>query len=46
AAADAALTARLDAVDAEVEAEVEAAVVAAREVPFPDPATIKEYVYV
>ncbi|MFI7079369.1 thiamine pyrophosphate-dependent dehydrogenase E1 component subunit alpha [Micromonospora sp. NPDC049903] len=46
AAADAELTARLDAIDAEVAAEVEAAVVAAREVPFPDPATVKEYVYV
>ncbi|QOC92090.1 thiamine pyrophosphate-dependent dehydrogenase E1 component subunit alpha [Micromonospora craniellae] len=46
AAADAELTARLDAIDAEVAAEVEAAVAAAREVPFPDPATVKEYVYV
>ncbi|MER7169386.1 thiamine pyrophosphate-dependent dehydrogenase E1 component subunit alpha [Micromonospora sp. NPDC000207] len=46
AAADAELTARLDAVDAEVEAEVEAAVTAAREVPYPDPATVKEHVYV
>ncbi|WP_341715831.1 thiamine pyrophosphate-dependent dehydrogenase E1 component subunit alpha [Micromonospora sp. FIMYZ51] len=46
AAAAADLTARLDAIDAEVAAEVEAAVTAARAVPYPDPATVKEYVYV
>ncbi|TDC01273.1 thiamine pyrophosphate-dependent dehydrogenase E1 component subunit alpha [Micromonospora fluostatini] len=45
-AADAELTAWLDAIDAEVAAEVEAAVTAAREVPYPDPATAKEHVYV
>ncbi|MGC4806790.1 thiamine pyrophosphate-dependent dehydrogenase E1 component subunit alpha [Micromonospora sp. DT233] len=46
AAADAELTARLDAIDAEVTAEIEAAVTAARAVPTPDPATAKEHVYV
>ncbi|MFE0593304.1 thiamine pyrophosphate-dependent dehydrogenase E1 component subunit alpha [Micromonospora echinospora] len=45
-AADADLTARLDVIDAEVAAEVEAAVTAARAVPFPDPATVKEHVHV
>ncbi|MFC8846859.1 MULTISPECIES: thiamine pyrophosphate-dependent dehydrogenase E1 component subunit alpha [unclassified Micromonospora] len=46
AAADVDLTARLDAVDAEVAAEIEAAVTAARAVPYPDPATAREHVYV
>ncbi|MEW2475741.1 MULTISPECIES: thiamine pyrophosphate-dependent dehydrogenase E1 component subunit alpha [Micromonospora] len=46
AAADADLAARLDVIDAEVAAEVEAAIAAARAVPYPDPATVKEYVYV
>ncbi|MFI0796640.1 MULTISPECIES: thiamine pyrophosphate-dependent dehydrogenase E1 component subunit alpha [Micromonospora] len=45
-AADADLAARLDAVDAEVADEIEAAVTAARAVPYPDPATAKEHVYV
>ncbi|MEV7232307.1 thiamine pyrophosphate-dependent dehydrogenase E1 component subunit alpha [Polymorphospora sp. NPDC051019] len=44
-AADAALTATLDAIDAEVAAEVEAAVAAARAIAFPDPATVKEHLY-
>lgn len=44
--ADAAALAGLDAIDAEVEVEVEAAVTAARAIPFPDPATAKEHVYV
>ncbi|MEV0398046.1 thiamine pyrophosphate-dependent dehydrogenase E1 component subunit alpha [Polymorphospora rubra] len=44
-AADAALTATLDAIDAEVAAEVEAAVAAARATAFPDPATVKEHLY-
>ena len=46
AAADADLAARLDVIDAEVAAEVEAAIAAARAVPYPDPAPVKEYVYV
>ncbi|WKU07019.1 thiamine pyrophosphate-dependent dehydrogenase E1 component subunit alpha [Micromonospora sp. HUAS LYJ1] len=45
-AADADLTARLDAIDAEVAAEIETAVTAARAVPHPDPATAEEHVYV
>ncbi|SCF47122.1 pyruvate dehydrogenase E1 component alpha subunit [Micromonospora matsumotoense] len=45
-AADADLTARLDAIDAEVSAEIETAVTAARAVPYPDPATAEEHVYV
>jgi TPP-dependent pyruvate/acetoin dehydrogenase alpha subunit len=44
-AADAALTATLDAIDAEVAAEVEAAVAAARATALPDPATVKEHLY-
>jgi pyruvate dehydrogenase E1 component alpha subunit/2-oxoisovalerate dehydrogenase E1 component len=44
-AADATLAAQLDAVDAEVAAEIDAAVVAARAIPFPNPATVKEHVY-
>jgi TPP-dependent pyruvate/acetoin dehydrogenase alpha subunit len=35
-----------DAIDAETDAEIEAAVAAARAVPFPDPATVREHVYV
>ena len=45
-AADADLTARLDAIDAEVSTEIETAVTAARAVPYPDPATAEEHVYV
>ncbi|WP_431875980.1 thiamine pyrophosphate-dependent dehydrogenase E1 component subunit alpha [Micromonospora marina] len=44
--ADADLAARLDLVDAEVADEIEAAVIAARAIPYPDPATAKEHVYV
>jgi TPP-dependent pyruvate/acetoin dehydrogenase alpha subunit len=44
--ADPALAAQLDAIDAQVAAEVDAAVTAARAIPFPDPATAKDYVYV
>lgn len=40
------LTARLDAIDAEVSTEIENAVTAARAVPYPDPATAEEHVYV
>jgi pyruvate dehydrogenase E1 component alpha subunit/2-oxoisovalerate dehydrogenase E1 component len=45
AAAGSELTARLDEIDAEVDAEIEAAVTAARSMPFPDPATVKEHVH-
>nr|BFE56336.1 hypothetical protein GCM10020063_008620 [Dactylosporangium thailandense] len=44
-AADAQLTAQLDAIDAEVAAEIDAAVDAARAIDLPDPASVKEHVY-
>ena len=44
--ADTAVLADLDAIDAEVAVEVDDAVSAARAIPFPDPATVKEHVYV
>jgi TPP-dependent pyruvate/acetoin dehydrogenase alpha subunit len=37
---------RLAAIDAEVELELDAAIAAAEQVPFPDPATVREHVYV
>lgn len=44
--ADAELTADLDRIDAEVAEEIERAVESARKIPFPDPATAKDHVYV
>jgi len=40
-----AAVARLEAIDAEVFATIDAAVIAARGVPYPDPATVREHLY-
>lgn len=45
AAADPAQAAAYDAIDAEIDMEIEAAVAAARAVPFPDPANVREHLY-